>query len=308
MASFAQVSAGMPPQVYCPDDAYRLGEPIADQHGTIVSADGTNLFYRNWPATNTWSGNVAIVLHGIGYHSGPYKVIAEDLNPRGIDVFALDARGHGLSCGRRGYVGTAQQVAADVGCLVREIKEKRPSANVFLLGDSMGCNYALNYSRHDQQSLAGLILLAPAFYVDKDQLFRLQSLLEMPYLFFAHRRPVIDLVGERLRESTGDSDFATARATDALAYRKVSFGYILDIQRLIWNWKRTIAPRVQLPILMIKGGQDNVVSQDECETFVRLSASSDIHFHVYPDVRHTTLWDPQTPEILDQVGSWILGH
>ena len=109
MVSSAQLAAEMPPQVHCPDDAYRLGEPIADQHGTVTSVDGTSLFYRCWPATDAWSGDVVLVLHGIGYHSGPYKVIAEGLNPRGIDVYGLDARGHGLSCGRRGYVGTADR-------------------------------------------------------------------------------------------------------------------------------------------------------------------------------------------------------
>jgi len=298
----------MPPQVHCADDAYRLGEPIGDQHGNLTSTDGTCLFYRYWPATDAWSGHVAIVLHGIGYHSRPYKVIADSLNPRGIDVYGLDARGHGLSCGRRGYIGEAEQVAADVACMVHFIKKERPAANVFLLGDSMGCNYALNYARHGGNSVAGMVLLAPAFYVDPAQLFRLQSLLEMPYLLLAHRKPVIDLVGERLWESTGDAEFALARAVDSLAYSRVSFGYILDIQRLIWNWKRQIAPRLRLPILMIKGGKDNVVNHQDCATFERLSASPDLRFQVYPEVRHTTLWDPQTPEILDQVGRWILEH
>jgi len=306
MVSFTQLSAGMPPPVHSADDAYRLGEPIGDRHGTLTSADGTCLFYRYWPATDGWSGHVVLVLHGIGYHSAPYKVIADCLNPRGVDVYALDARGHGLSCGRRGYVGAPAQVAADVACVLQFIKKERPEANVFLLGDSMGSNYALNYARHGGNSLAGMVLLAPAFYVDKEQLFRMQSLREVPYLFLAHRKPVIDLVGERLSESTGDPGFARVRRADSLAYSKVSFGYILDIQRLIWNWKNAIAPRLRLPILMIKGGKDNVVSQADCETFERLSASTDIRFQVYPEVRHTTLWDPQTPEILDQVGSWIL--
>jgi acylglycerol lipase len=308
MASFAQIAAEMPPQVHSTDDAQRLGEPIHDQHGTVTSADGTSLFYRYWPATESWSGHVAIVLHGIGYHSGPYKVIAEELNPRGIDVYGLDARGHGLSCGRRGYIGSAAQVAADVASLVERIKKDRPAASIFLLGDSMGCNYALDHAKNHQDSLAGLILLAPAFYVDKAQLLRLQSLLLMPYFPLAHRRPVIDLVGDRLTESTRDPDFVIARRTDPLAYKKVSFGYLLDIQRLIWNWKGEIAPRLRLPILMIKGGNDHVVSQRDCVTFERLSASSDLHFEIYPEVRHTTLWDPQTPEILDQVGRWILQH
>ena len=307
MASSAQPAAEMPPQVHSADDAYRLGEPIGDQHGTVTSADGTCLFYRYWPA-NSSSSHVAIVLHGIGYHSGPYKVIAEGLNPRGIDVYALDARGQGLSCGRRGYIGTAEEVAADVGGMVDLIKRERPAASVFLLGDSMGCNYALDYAKHHSDSLAGLVLLAPAFYVDNRQLLRLQSLRLMPYLLLAHRRPVIDLVGGRLEESTRDPNFVIARRADPLAYKKVSFGYLLDIQRLIWNWKRQIAPRLRTPILMIKGGQDHVVSHKDCATFERVSASPDLDFQVYPDVRHTTLWDPETPEILDQVGSWILEH
>lgn len=298
----------MPPQVHCADDAYRLGEPIGDQHGTLTSADGTCLFYRYWPAKDGCSDQAAVVLHGIGYHSRPYKVIADSLNPRGVDVYGLDARGHGLSCGRRGYIGAAEQVAANVAGMVQFIKKERPEANVFLLGDSMGCNYALNYARHGGNSIAGMVLLAPAFFVDKAQLFRLQSLLEMPYLLLAHRKPAIDLVGERLWESTGNAEFALARAADSLAYSKVSFGYILDIQRLIWDWKRQIAPRLRLPILMIKGGKDNVVNHEDCATFERLSASPDLQFHVYPEVRHTTLWDPQTPEILDQVGRWILEH
>ena len=71
--------AEMPPQIRSTDDAQRLGEPIADQHGTLISADGTGLFYRYWPAED-FNGRVVIVLHGIGYHSGPYKVIADALN------------------------------------------------------------------------------------------------------------------------------------------------------------------------------------------------------------------------------------
>ena len=66
---------------------------IADQHGFVTSADQTQLFYRHWPATGTWNGRVVVVLHGIGYHSAPYKIIADALNPQGTDVYGLDARG-----------------------------------------------------------------------------------------------------------------------------------------------------------------------------------------------------------------------
>jgi len=299
--------AEMPPQVRSTDEAFRLGDPIADQHGTITSVDGTCLFYRYWPAED-FNGHVVIVLHGIGYHSGPYKVIADALNSCGIAVYGLDARGHGLSCGPRGYTGSPAEVAQDVAAIVDFIKRQQPQAKVFLLGDSMGCNYALDYAKESSAELAGLILLAPAFYVDGSQLLDLESALLMPYFLLGHRKPVIDLVGKRLDESSRDAQWIAARRADPLAYKKANFGYLLDIQRLIFGWKRKIAPRVQSPILMMKGGKDRVVSHRDCETFQRLSASTDKRFEVFPDMPHTTLWDPQTPEILERAGSWILEH
>ena len=296
----------MPPQVHSVADAFRLGEPFADQHNRVISRDGTSLFYRYWPATGSATGHAVIVLHGIGYHSAPYKVIADALNPRGIDVYGLDARGHGLSCGPRGHVGTPAQVAEDLTAMVVLAKQRRLGTKVFLLGDSMGCNYALNYAKDNCNQLAGMILLAPAFYVDNSQLFTLESALLMPYFLLAHRRPVVDLIGSRLAESSRDRRWVAARRTDPLAYKKVSFGYLLDIQRLILGWRRTIAPRVCMPILMIKGSADKVVSHRDCETFYRLSVSVEKRFESYSDVPHTTLWDPETPKILQRVGDWTL--
>jgi alpha-beta hydrolase superfamily lysophospholipase len=306
MATSAEI-AQMPPQVRSSTDAYRLGDPIADQHGTLTSTDGTCLFYRYWPAQD-FNGHVVIVLHGIGYHSGPYKVIADALNPRGISIYGLDARGHGLSCGSRGFTGSAVEVAQDVATMVGFVEREQPGTKVFLLGDSMGGNYALHYAKDCAAQIAGLILLAPAFWLDPSQLFDLESALLMPYFLLGHRKPVIDLVGKRLDESSRDPQWIAARRADPLAYKKANFGYLLDIQRLVFGWRRSIAPRVQVPILMIKGGKDRVVSHGDCETFQKLAASTDKRFEVYPDLPHTTLWDPQTPEILGMVGEWTLAH
>ena len=64
------VSAEMPPAINSSADALRAAETISDRHGTIVSADQTCLFYRFWPAEAP-GNRIVLVLHGIGYHSGP---------------------------------------------------------------------------------------------------------------------------------------------------------------------------------------------------------------------------------------------
>jgi alpha-beta hydrolase superfamily lysophospholipase len=296
----------MPPEVISAEDIPRLSGTIVDRHGYVVSSDQTKLFYRHWPATAPWNGRVVVVLHGIGYHSGPYKVVAEALNSTGTDVYGLDARAHGLSQGRRGYVGTAIEVGADVECMIRLVKAQRPTAKVFLLGDSMGAGLALNYAKRNSRELAGLILLALALNLDFSQFASLESLSLMPYFALAHREPVINLVGKRLEESTRDPEFVSRRRVDPLSYKHVSFGYLLDVQRIVFGWRWKIAPRVHAPTLMIKGGKDRIVSHRECLAFNRLSASPDKSLKIFPEVPHTTLWDPETPEILASIRDWIL--
>jgi alpha-beta hydrolase superfamily lysophospholipase len=308
MLDSAQIEAPMPPEVSSAEDVSLLSGKIADQHGFVTSGDQTRLFYRHWPASSAWNGRTVVVLHGIGYHSAPYRVIADALNPQGTDVYGLDARGHGLSQGRRGYVGTSIEVGADVECMIRFVQEEHPGAKIFLLGDSMGADLALNYAKRNSRELSGLILLALALNLDFRQFLSLESLSLMPYFALAHREPVISLVGKRLEESSRDPEFIARRRVDPLAYKNVSFGYLLDVQRIVFGWRWKIAPRLHAPTLLIKGGQDRVVSHRECVAFDRLSASTDKSFKIYPDVPHTTLWDPETPEILELVGNWIIEH
>src|SRR5579863_158842 len=133
MLDFAQLEAPMPPEIISPEDLRLVSSEITDDHGFIASHDYTRLLYRYWPATAPWNGRVVVVLHGIGYHSAPYKVIADALNPDGTDVYALDARGHGLSQGRRGFLGTPAQVVEDIATMIQHVKQQRPSARISLL-------------------------------------------------------------------------------------------------------------------------------------------------------------------------------
>ena len=299
----------MPLPITSSAEALQRAKNIADQHGVISSADQTCLFYRYWPPTGAASSSrVVIVLHGIGYYSGPYRVIADALNPLGIGVYAMDARGHGLSCGKRSYVGTASQVEEDVSAMVRMVRERQPSAEIILLGESMGGALALNWAKDHDHEIAGLVLLAPALGVSGDQLYRWGNLCLLPYLLFARRYPAIDLAGKRLEESSRLPSFIQSRRSDPLAYQKVSFGYLLDIHHMTSGWRSKIAPRVKTPMLIIQGAEDRIVSKPYVAQFAKLSASPDKSLKIFPEVRHTTLWDPDTPKILKLISEWVLAH
>src|ERR1700690_1835475 len=70
---------------------------------TAPGADGTPLHLRHWlPAGEPWA--TGLIVHGIGEHSGRYLRTGRLLAEAGLDVYAFDLRGHGLSGGRCVYV------------------------------------------------------------------------------------------------------------------------------------------------------------------------------------------------------------
>ena len=192
--------------------------------------------------------------------------------------------------------------------MVRLVKLQRPSAKFFLLGESMGGAFALNYAKENSDQIAGLILLAPAIGVPMGQFFRLSNLPLLPYYLFWQKTPAISLIGKRLDESSRDGNFIAARRADPLAYQKVSFKYLREISALVNNWKKEIAPRVPAPTLIVQGAEDRIVSKKDCAELSRILAAADKHLEVFPGVRHTTLWDPDTQKILAVVRKWVEEH
>ena len=68
----------------------------------FASHDGTELFYRHWPARRPRRG--ALMLFHRGHeHSGRMAHLPDELELLDFDFFAWDARGHGRSPGVRGF-------------------------------------------------------------------------------------------------------------------------------------------------------------------------------------------------------------
>ncbi len=136
------------PDKSVPGGAPVIPESISDQHGSTVSSDGTCLFYRYWiPSGEENPEYVVLLLHGIGLHSGRYEGTAAELNKSGIGVYAVDTRGHGLSCGKRGFIPTIAKENRDISAMLATIQQEHPNAKVFLMAESMGGIFALNYAR-----------------------------------------------------------------------------------------------------------------------------------------------------------------
>lgn len=103
--------------------------------------DGQTLKGRYWQAENETA--VLQIVHGASEYSLRYKTFAEWLVKRGITVYALDNRGHGLNQSpdtTKVYIkrGDGKKLASDVVRLGFHIQREHPTKPIILLGHSMG--------------------------------------------------------------------------------------------------------------------------------------------------------------------------
>lgn len=124
--------------------------------------DGTALGFRHYAASGPSAGRAAIVVHGSsGSSANNIHALSWALAQRGVESYALDIRGHGVS-GTRGDIGYVGQLEDDLADFVAEVRKTNPAVPLTLIGHSAGGGFALRVAGSNMQNLfARTVLLAP---------------------------------------------------------------------------------------------------------------------------------------------------
>ena len=125
---------------------------------TFDGATG-RVYYKAWrvPAPRTAA---LVFLHGFGEHSGLYHRYGNTLNRAGIELWALDEIGHGLTEGERAAVGSIDDLVENGRRLTALAEAVQPGTPVWLAGHSLGTAVAALSAARDPGRYAGLILSA----------------------------------------------------------------------------------------------------------------------------------------------------
>jgi alpha-beta hydrolase superfamily lysophospholipase len=113
--------------------------PVVDR---FQARDGTTLGYRHYPAHQPAVPRAAVLVHGSSGSSIAVHALAKGLAAGGVETFAPDIRGHGVS-GTRGDIGYLGQLDDDMADFVNEIRKVRPDVPLTLLGHSSGGGFVL---------------------------------------------------------------------------------------------------------------------------------------------------------------------
>jgi alpha-beta hydrolase superfamily lysophospholipase len=117
-------------------------------------------YYRHWAAAEPHAA--VVFLHGFGEHTGLYHRYGFALNAAGIDLWAVDQFGHGLSPGPRGDFGSLEDSSALAESLTDLAEARHQGLPLIAQGHSFGSVVTLfRLLEQPERYRAGVISGAP---------------------------------------------------------------------------------------------------------------------------------------------------
>jgi alpha-beta hydrolase superfamily lysophospholipase len=274
----------------------------------IASGDKVKIFVHAWVPRD--AQRILLCVQALGGHGGYYENLAHQLACEGTIVVAPDLRGHGRSGGARGDVDRFERYLVDLDAAFTWASTMWPETPVFVMGESMGVSIATQFvaSRRyptSQNPLAGLVFVSPVLSsAIRPTLGEMIHFIRL--LFIAPKRPSIAITG---REEFGcrDSAFNELLRDDPLFVRLVSARFLIRLT-LWFRQSERQAHKVSMPLLVLVGGRDYVARRSGTTAFLRHVSASDQHIVTFPQAYHSLFHDPDTPDVVRVLASWLGTH
>ncbi|CAD6525031.1 Monoacylglycerol lipase [Paraburkholderia hiiakae] len=294
------------------ETSQKIGTAEAKEHtarSTLRSRDGVELPLYVWRASAPPRAAIALV-HGLAEHAGRYAALAARLNAAGIDVYAIDLRGHGHAPGRRTWVARVDEYLDDADALLAHTSAQCATQGtpLFLMGHSMGgaiaALYAVERLPQTRVPLAGLLLSSAALAPGRD----------VPAWMIAASR-VISAIWPTFPAMKIDAALLARDAAVVEANRAdplVHHGAIpaRTGAQLLEAMKRIEAGRAQLrlPVLIWHGTEDKLTEPEGSRAFGANVGSPDRTLTLYEGSYHETLNDLDRERVIGAMMDWIDRH
>ncbi|MEM9599571.1 MAG: lysophospholipase [Pseudomonadota bacterium] len=268
-----------------------------DVHGlTLRSGDGLSLHARHWAAQHPHA-TLALV-HGFGEHSGRYGDMGRYLAEHGVNVFAVDLRGHGKSEGKRGVIRRYDDFRSDLAALLDHARHHHKTGPLVLFGHSMGGGIVLDHGLRPSPEVDGIIasapLIAPAETVPAFQR-RLITALSKLFPTLAMKQPI---VGAKISSLPAEQ---AAYESDPLNHNQLGLRTAVEIIETGERLSET-ARDWSLPLLMMHATTDQLTDFGASQTF---GADARADFRAFNDVEHELHNDRTRAQIYQAMTGFI---
>jgi alpha-beta hydrolase superfamily lysophospholipase len=244
------------------------------------------------------------LLHGYAEHGARYAHVVDAWAERGIATASIDLRGHGRSEGRRGHCDRFDEFLDDAAELERLVRDRARDLPAVLFGHSFGGLIAASVAIARPSPWRGVALSGPFF--DTAQPVPLPK--RIAGKIAGRLAPTLGVpTGLSGKDVTRDPARARAYDEDPLVFKNATAGWFREVQAA---QTRAIAraPSLTLPLLLVQGMADRVVSPSRARTFFDAAGSTDKTWDGREGLFHEVLNEVEWRPIADRFAEWILAH
>ncbi len=249
---------------------------------------------------------IVLGIHGLNDYSKGFESTGRHLAGKHITLFSYDQRGFGETAGHGLWHGS-ERLIKDSRAMAQLLRKKYPDKPLFLMGESMGGAIVLaslnDYGKNRNESIQGIILLAPAIWSRNTMPWYQRALLQLA----AHTVPAKQLTGEGLDIIASDNiEMLRALGRDPLVIKATRVDVLYGVTNLM-----DIAAKVSLSdsspnSLILYGKHDQIVPRDPtCHWLKTLPGVMQDSTVLYDNGYHMLNRDLQAHYVLDDIASWI---
>ncbi len=192
---------------------------------------------------------------------------------------------------------------AEIDCLLENAGERFPGAPLFLYGHSMGGGLVLYYTLKRQTSLHGVIATSPMLGTANVPAWKITLAKVLSSLM-----PAFTLAnGLDLSNLSRDPAVIEAYVNDPLVHDRVSALLGRDLLTT-GAWIAARAGEYPLPLLLMQGSKDHIVSLAATEAFARQVPPEKITFKVWEGLCHECHNEPEQDQVIQTMVDWIDLH
>lgn len=285
---------------------------LVDFPATVRTRDGLDLATRHWPLAGARPAPcVAVIVHGLGEHSGRYEHVAAYLNQQGWAAVSYDHRGHGRSPGKRGALHASDDLLHDLAAVIDATRIAYPDRPLLLVGHSLGGAIAARFvsalarpaegpdSAPWSRPVTALVLSSPALAIPI-------SAVQKALLATVGQLTPDVAVGNGLKPAWICHNPATVAAyqADPLVHDRVTgrlTAWLLQAGETV----RQRASAWATPTLIMWGGEDRCVQPQGSADFAASAPSGIVTHHPWPTLSHEIFNEVEQAEVLAVMGDWL---
>ena len=266
------------------------------------ASDGITIAAQSWEPDQSIKAVVCLV-HGLGEHIRRYNHVATAFTNAGYAVLGADLRGHGMSEGPRGHTPNYDQYLSDIDLEIDHAKEIFPGKPIFIYGHSLGGNLVLYYCLKRTPKLAGALVTSPGLKPGEEVPGWKTALAKILYSV----APTFTMDnGLDLMNLSHDTKVIDAYRSDPLVHSKISARFGMDFLNA-GQWIRENAQKLDIPILLMQGTADHLVSPEATREFAK-KVKCEITYKEWPDLYHELHNEFEKATVIQTMIDWLDQH